>query len=60
MSSIGKKTKKQFSNMCMNDLESLLKVCMRDLLDSKVTSKTVSRASIRRQIACILTHLNDL
>ena len=59
MVSVGNK-KKQLSGMSESDLESLLSVCMKDLLDSKVNSRATGALIIRRQIARILTRLNGV
>lgn len=51
---------KQISSMTKDDLEALLLVCVKDLLDSKVKTRATGRLNIRRQIARILTRLNGV
>ena len=59
MSSVGRNSN-SFIDMHKNELEALLRVCVKDLLDTRVTLRAVGGQKIRRQIARILTRLNCL
>lgn len=51
---------KTYRDMSKVDLEALLKVCVKDLIDYKVAQRAGGAAKIRRQIARLLTRLNAM
>ena len=59
MPSVGR-ISKSFVGMSKDELEALLRVCVKELLDSRVTQKVVGGKKNRRQIARILTQLKCL
>lgn len=48
---------KSYRDMSKDDLEALFKVCVKDLIDCKVAQRAGGPATIRRQIARLLTRL---
>lgn len=53
------KSFKELSELSTDDLVSLMKVSMKELLDIKVSAKPAAAKMIRRRISRILTRINS-
>ena len=58
--SIVQKKAKPFEGLSADDLDALLKACMKDLLDINVNPQDSGRLTVRKQIARILTRMNSI
>ena len=51
---------KTYRDMSKSDIDALLKVCVKDLVDYKVAQRAAGAVKTRRQIARLLTRLRAL